>query len=125
MKKQNLPQTSPNEKANTRYIFGCVANILYVMPCMMCLAFGVMTAGFTPVFILAFVAAAMAVPVGFVGMYCYKEHKGRGFVLALAFVQLALHVVSAVLVTTWYLILAPAFVLTVILVANVKVIENH
>ncbi len=125
MKNQNLPQTPPSEKANSRYIFGCVANILYVMPCMMCLAFGVMTTGFTPAFLLAFIAAAMAIPVGFTGLYCYKQHKGRGIVLALAFVQMALHVVAVVLVTNWYLILAPAFVLTVVLVANVKVIEHH
>ncbi len=125
MKNQNLPQTPPSEKANSRYIFGCVANILYVMPCIMCLAFGVMTIGFAPLLLLAFGAAAMAIPVGFTGLYCYKQHKGRGIVLALAFVQLTLHVVSLVLLSNWYLTLAPAFVLTVILIANVKVIENH
>lgn len=127
MKKQipNLPLNKPDEKANTRYIFSCVANILYVAPCIMCLAFGVMTEGFTVPFLLAFIAAAMALPVAFTGLYCYKQHKGRRIVLALAAVQLVLHIVTAVLVTTWYLILAPAFILTLVLIASSKVIENH
>lgn len=127
MKKQtaNLSLNKPDEKENSRYIFSCVANILYVAPCIMCLAFGVMTEGFNTMFLLAFIAAAMAIPVAFAGLFCYKQHKGRGIVLALAVVQLVLHIVTAVLVTTWYLILAPAFILTLVLIANSKVIENH
>lgn len=130
MKQQNkrmpTPQLqSPDEKVNTRYIFACVANILYVMPGIMCLAFGILSDGFSTPFLIAIITALLAVPTAFTGLYCYKIKKGRPIVLILAAVQLVMHVVSACLVTTWYLILAPAFILTLILIATSKVIENH
>ncbi len=122
------PQTPPQnaaEKANSRYIFACVANILYVMPGLMCLAFGILSDGFSTPFLIAIITAVLGIPVAFTGLYCYKQHKGRMLVLALSAVQLVMHLVSAYLVTTWYLILAPAFILTLVLVASSKVIENH
>lgn len=130
MKQQNkrmpTPQLQvPNEKIITRYIFACVANILYVMPGIMCLAFGILSDGFSAPFLIAIITALLAVPTAFTGLYCYKIKKGRPAVLAVAAVQLAMHVVSACLVTAWYLILAPAFILTLILIATSKVIENH
>jgi hypothetical protein len=130
MKQQNkrmpTPQLqNPDEKINTRYIFACVANILYVMPGIMCLAFGILSDGFSAPFLIAIVTALLAVPTAFTGLYCYKIKKGRPVVLAVAAVQLVMHVVSACLVTAWYLILAPAFILTLILIATSKVIENH
>ena len=130
MKQQNkrptyVPPQNPNEKATTRYIFACVANILYVMPGIMCLAFGILSDGFSAPFLIAIVTALLAVPTAFTGLYCYKIKKGRPAVLALAAVQLVMHVVSAFLVTAWYLILAPAFLLTHLLIATSKVIENH
>ena len=130
MKQQNkrmpTPQLqAPDEKVITRYIFACVANILYVMPGIMCLAFGILSDGFSTPFLVAIVTALLAVPTAFTGLYCYKIKKGRPAVLAVAAVQLAMHVVSACLVTAWYLILAPAFILTLILIATSKVIENH
>ena len=130
MKQQNkrmpTPQLqSPDEKIITRYIFACVANILYVMPGIMCLAFGILSDGFSAPFLIAIITALLAIPTAFTGLYCYKIKKGRPAVLAVAAVQLAMHVVSACLVTAWYLILAPAFILTLILIATSKVIENH
>ncbi|MBE6710643.1 MAG: hypothetical protein E7579_05935 [Ruminococcaceae bacterium] len=130
MKQQNkrMPTSqlqAPNEKIITRYIFACVANILYVMPGIMCLAFGILSDGFSAPFLIAIITALLAVPTAFTGLYCYKIKKGRPAVLAVAAVQLAMHVVSACLVTAWYLILAPAFILTLILIATSKVIENH
>ncbi|MBO5255902.1 MAG: hypothetical protein J6C42_00190 [Clostridia bacterium] len=130
MKQQNkrmpTPQLqAPNEKIITRYIFACVANILYVMPGIMCLAFGILSDGFSAPFLIAIITALLAIPTAFTGLYCYKIKKGRPAVLAVAAVQLAMHVVSACLVTAWYLILAPAFILTLILIATSKVIENH
>ncbi len=122
------PQPAPQsaaEKANSRYIFACVANILYVMPGLMCLAFGILSDGFSTSFLIAIITAVLGIPVAFTGLYCYKQHKGRMLVLALSAVQLVMHLVSAYLVTTWYLILAPAFILTLVLVASSKVIENH
>lgn len=116
---------SAAEKANSRYIFACVANILYVMPGLMCLAFGILSDGFSSAFLIAIITAVLGIPVAFTGLYCYKQHKGRPIVLALSAVQLGMHVLSASLVTTWYLILLPAFILTLVLVANSKVIENH
>lgn len=116
---------SASEKANSRYVFACVANILYVMPGLMCLAFGILSDGFSSAFLIAVITAVLALPVAFTGLYCYKQHKGRTVVLAMAAVQLVMHLVSAYLVTTWYLILAPAFILTLILAASSKVIENH
>ena len=123
-KPQPAPQSAA-EKANTRYIFACVANILYVMPGLMCLAFGILSDGFSTPFLIAIVTALLGIPVAFTGLYCYKQHKGRMIVLALAAVQLVMHIVTASLITTWYLILAPAFILTLILVAYSRVIENH
>lgn len=130
MKQQNkrmpTPQLqAPNGKIITRYIFACVANILYVMPGIMCLAFGILSDGFSAPFLIAIITALLAIPTAFTGLYCYKIKKGRPAVLAVAAVQLAMHVVSACLVTAWYLILAPAFILTLILIATSKVIENH
>ena len=130
MKQQNkrmpTPQLqAPNEKIITRYIFACVANILYVMPGIMCLAFGILSDGFSAPFLIAIITALLAVPTAFTGLYCYKIKKGRPAVLAVAAVQLAMDVVSACLVTAWYLIRAPAFILTLILIATSKVIENH
>ena len=130
MKQQNkrmpTPQLQvPNEKIITRYIFACVANILYVMPGIMCLAFGILSDGFSAPFLIAIITALLAIPTAFTGLYCYKIKKGRPAVLAVAAVQLAMHVVSACLVTAWYLILAPAFILTLILIATSKVIENY
>ena len=130
MKQQNkrMPTSqlqAPNEKIITRYIFACVANILYVMPGIMCLAFGILSDGFSAPFLIAIITALLAVPTAFTGLYCYKIKKGRPAVLALAAVQLVMHVVSAFLVTAWYLILAPAFLLTLLLIATSKVIENH
>lgn len=119
------PVQSEAEKANSRYVFACVANILYVMPGLMCLAFGILSDGFSAAFLTAIITAVLGIPVAFTGLYCYKQHKGRPMVLALAAVQLVMHLVSAYLVTTWYLILAPAFILTLVLVASSKVIENH
>lgn len=123
--KQQSPLQTPDEKANSRYIFSCVANILYVMPGIMCLAFGILSEGFSTPFLIAIITALLAIPVAFAGLYCYKLHKGRMIVLALAAVQLVMHIVSACLITTWYLILAPAFILTLVLAASSKVIENH
>jgi len=91
----------------------------------MCLAFGILSDGFSAPFLIAIITALLAVPTAFTGLYCYKIKKGRPAVLAVAAVQLAMHVVSACLVTAWYLILAPAFILTLILIATSKVIENH
>ncbi|MBQ7313991.1 MAG: hypothetical protein IJW81_10440 [Clostridia bacterium] len=125
-KRMPTPQLqAPNEKIITRYIFACVANILYVMPGIMCLAFGILSDGFSAPFLIAIITALLAIPTAFTGLYCYKIKKGRPAVLAVAAVQLAMHVVSACLVTAWYLILAPAFILTLILIATSKVIENH
>ena len=120
-----VPLQSASEKANSRYIFACVANIMYVMPGLMCLAFGILSDGFSAAFLVAIITAVLGIPVAFTGLYCYKQHKGRPLVLALAAVQLGMHVLSAYLVITWYLILLPAFILTLVLVANSKVIENH
>ena len=124
-KPQYVPVQNPAEKKNTRYIFACVANILYIMPCILCLAFGILSDGFSAPFLLAIVTALLAIPVAFTGLYCYKIKRGRAAVLALAAVQLGMHVVSAFLVTTWYLILAPAFLLTLVLIASSGVIANH
>lgn len=122
---QPAPAQNPAEKANSRYIFACVANILYVMPGLMCLAFGILSDGFSASFLIAILTALLGIPVAFTGLYCYKQHKGRPIVLALAAVQLIMHIVSASLITTWYLILSPAFILTLLLVAYSRVIENH
>jgi len=125
MKQQQNNLQQPDEKANTRYVFACVANVLYIMPSLMCLAFGILSDGFSTPFLIAIITALLGIPVAFTGLYCYKLHKGRMIVLALAAVQLVMHIVSAVLITTWYLILAPAFILTLVLIASSKVIENH
>jgi len=97
------------------------------MPSLMCLAFGILSDGYSTPFLIAIITGLLGIPVGFTGLYCYKQHKGRPIVLALAAVQLVMHIVTASLVatSTWYLILAPAFILTLILVAYSRVIENH
>lgn len=125
--KNNAPLTPrPNsEKANTRFIFAGVANVLYIAPCIMCLAFGILSDGFSTPFIAAIATAVLAAPVSFIALYCYKQKKGRSLVLISAAVLLVCHIVTAVLITTWYLILAPSLVLTLILIAYSNVIEDH
>ncbi len=122
MKKQVPDLQSNDEKIAARYMFACIAGILYIAPCMMCLAFGVMTEGFSAKFIAAFITAALALPVSLMGLSCYKRHKGRTLLTACVFVQIAAHLVTAFLITTWYLILAPALVLSLILLASVKAV---
>lgn len=124
-KPQSAPVQNSAEKANSRYIFACVAGILYVMPGLMCLAFGILSDGFSTAFLTAILTAVFGLPVAFTGLYCYKQRRGRPLVLALSAVQLILHIVSASLITTWYIILAPAFILTLVLVVYSRVIENH
>lgn len=120
--KKTSPATSDVEKAHGRYIFACVANILYIAPCIMCLAFGILSDGFSTPFLIAIITALFAAPVSFTGLYCYKKHRGRSVLLLLCLVLLICHVISAFYVTTWYLILAPAFVLTLVLMASSRVI---
>lgn len=123
--KKTPPVSSSTEKANTRYIFACVANILYIAPCIMCLAFGILSDGFSNSFIIALVTAVLAAPVSFTGLYCYRKRSGRNVVIFLSAILLVCHVISAIFITSWYIILAPSFVLTLVLVATSKVIENH
>ena len=106
------------EKRDTRFIFSCVAGILYVVPSMSCLAFGIMSDGMSNKFILTIATLLFSLPISFLGMYLYRKKTGRAILIPICVLHILMHVTSLVLCSTWYLILLPDLVLTVIILTH-------
>ncbi|MBE6541085.1 MAG: hypothetical protein E7672_01395 [Ruminococcaceae bacterium] len=122
----NIPDSTKSEKKQTRFLFTCVANILYVFPCLMSL--GIVMAsegGVTPPLIFAFATVILAVPFAILVLNLYKKKKGRTLAILCSAVMIALHIVCASLLGTWYLVLAPAMILDALLIVWSDVIVNH
>lgn len=111
----------PN-KTEQRFVFSCAAGMLYIMPSVMCLLFGMMTEGFSYKFVIAFITAGMAFPPAIVGLNAYKKHKNRSLVYALIILQLIAHLIAGYFLTTWYIILLPAAILALMMCVTAKVI---
>lgn len=109
-----------NNKSQNGFVFACVAGILYIMPAVMCLAFGAMTEGMSVKFILAFVTAALSLPVSLIGLDCFKKQKNIALLYAAAGVLIAVHLAAAFFLTAWYAILAPAFILALVMIVTAK-----
>ena len=127
-KKQNTapaaPQKTPLEKMRDRFVFACVALILYVMPAVTCLGMIYATGGNLANMALGMIVSALAVPLGLLGMHFYKIQSGRMLMGALCVLLAAGHIVSAVLLVGWYLIMVPHFVLILVCISGLKCIEK-
>ncbi len=127
-KKQNTPsaapQKTPAEKMRDRYIFACVALILYVMPAVTCLGMIYATGGSLQNMVIGMIVSVLAVPLGLTGMYFYKKQSGRLLMGAFCVLLAAGHILSAVLLGGWYLMMAPHFVLILVCISGLKCIEK-
>ena len=118
------PQKTPAEKMRDRFVFSCVALILYVMPAVTCLGMIYATGGNLAYMALGMIVSALAVPLGLLGMHFYKLQSGRMLMGALCVLLCAGHIVSAVLLKGWYLIMLPHFVLILVCISGLKCIEK-
>lgn len=124
-----MPKKSPNltdqtEKKQNRFAFCCIANILYIIPCLSCLAMAIMLDGFKLPFIFAIVTMVLNLPVSLIILNQYKKKKSRTPTVAVSIVMLALHLITAPVVGTWYIIMAPSFVLYCLIIAWSDVITE-
>ena len=125
-KKNSTPSPAElREKRQSRFIFTAVANILYIIPCLSCMAMAILLEGFTPSFIAALAVMLLNLPVCLIVISRYNKKSGRKAVIALAAVMLALHVICCPLVGVWYIVMAPSFVLYCLMIAWSDVVGNH
>ncbi len=129
-KKQSAPNTpvtpvkTPAEKRRDRYVFACVALILYVMPAVSCLGMVYLTGGGVQNMIIGMVVSVLAVPLGLLGMYFYKKQKYRLLMAALCCLLAAGHIVSALLLGGWYLVMLPHFLLILVCLSGLQCISQ-
>lgn len=122
-KKASLPPEQ--EKAVNRYVFTCIGMILYIIPCLSCLGIGIASEGsFTPPFLLAFAVELLSIPVGLMGIYAMKKKPLLRWKNLLAAVTLVLHVLCAVTLGVWYVIMAPTFLLLALNIAWSSSVKN-
>ncbi len=122
--KKPLSEKEMREKAVNRYIFTCIGLIMYIMPCISCLGIGIASdGGISPAFIFAIAVEVLSVPLGLLGINAMKKRFLRKWCVLIAAVLLAAHIVCAVLLLTWYVIMAPTFVLLALFIPWSKVVE--
>lgn len=124
-KKENLTPAALAEKRQSRFLFTCVANILYIIPCLSCLAMAILLDGFSAPFGIAVGTMLLNLPVSLIAINRYNKKTGRMLVIALAAVLMAMHVVCCPLLGAWYIIMAPSFVLCCLMIAWSDVVVNH
>ena len=113
------------EKRQTAYLFSCAGGILWVVPAVSSLFIGIMTDGMSPGFALAIAALVLGIPNSLFAMAAYRKKSGRAAVIALDGLLIALHLTAAVFIRTWYVILSPALILLIVMIAVSDVIANH
>ena len=118
-------EKSREEKRQTAYLFSCAGGILWVVPALSSLAIGLMTDGMSAGFILAVAALILGIPNSLFAMSAYRKKSGRGAVVALDCLLAALHVCAAVFIRTWAVILSPAVILLLVMIAVSDAIEKH
>ena len=123
--KKPLSSAAQAEKRQTRFAFACVANILYIIPCLSCLAMGVLIDGFVPTFIFAIVTMILNLPASLVILNLYKKKSGRMTAVIICALMLILHLVCCPLIGVWYIIMAPSFILYCLIIAWSEIITNH
>lgn len=109
------------EKAVKRYIFVCIGLIMYIMPCISCLGIGIAADGITPAFIFAIAVEVLSVPLGLMGINAMKKTFLRKWCVLFAAVLLVMHIAAAMLLLTWYVIMAPTFILLALFIPWSKV----
>ena len=128
--KNTKPNTTANslspkeirEKAVNRYVFTCIGLIMYIMPCVSCLGIGIASeGGITPTFLFAIAVEILSVPLGLMGINAMKKPHLRKWCILLAAVLMVLHIACAVLLLTWYVIMAPTFILLALFIPWSKV----
>ena len=117
-------QKELREKAVNRYIFTCIGLIMYIMPCISCLGIGIAADGFTTRFLVAIAVELMSVPLGLMGINAMKKPALRKWCLLLCALLLVGHLVSAAMLLTWYVIMAPTFLLVALFIPWSKVVET-
>lgn len=120
-----VQEKSREEKRQTAYLFSCAGGILWVVPAVSSLAIGIMTDGMSAGFIIAIAALVLGIPNSLFAMAAYRKKSGRGAVVALDCLLAALHVCAAVFIRTWAVILSPALILLIVMIAVSDVIEKH
>lgn len=125
MPKKNLTPAELTEKKQNRFIFACVANILYIIPCLSCLAMAILLDGFTAPFGVAIVIMLANIPVSLIALNRYNKKTGRNLVVILSAVLLLLHLAACPLLGAWYIIMAPSFILYCLIIAWSEIIVNH
>lgn len=122
---KNTDLSAQSEKKQNRFVFACVANILYIIPCLSCLAMGILLDGFGGSFVFAIVTMVLNLPASLIFLNMYKKKKGRMTCTVISAVIMLLHIVSIFFIGTWYLIMAPSFLLYCLIIAWSDVVENH
>lgn len=84
----------------------------------------IMLDGFKLPFIFAIVTMVLNLPVSLIILNQYKKKKSRTPTVAVSIVMLALHLITAPVVGTWYIIMAPSFVLYCLIIAWSDVITE-
>lgn len=124
-KEMKLTDSAYSEKKQTRFMFTCVANILYMIPSLMSLAISVMFDGVTLGGVFGIITSVLAVPFALFVMSLYKKKSGRRTAIFCASLMIVLHFVCAALLGGWYIIMAPAMILDALMIVWSDVIENH
>ncbi len=121
-----LTDNTASEKKQTRFLFTCVANILYVIPCLMSLAVTVMyDGGLKPASIIALITTVLAIPFALYVMRLFNKRTGRMTAILCSGVMIVLHLVCAVLLGAWYIVMAPAMILDILMIIWSDIIVNH
>ena len=113
------------EKRQSAYIFACAGGLLWVVPAVSSLALGIVTDGMSPGFVLAIAALVLGIPNSLFAINAYKRKSRRTAVIVFDCALAVLHIAAAVLIRPWYLILSPALILLIVMIAVSDVIENH
>lgn len=122
----NLPDSSASEKKQTRFLFTCVANILYVIPCLMSLGVTAMyDGGLRPITLFALITTVLAIPFALYVMHLFNKKTGRRKAVACALAMIALHIVCAVNFGAWYIVMAPAMILDILMIIWSDIITLH
>ena len=122
--KPAAPAKTPAEKRRDRFVFACVALILYVMPAVTCLGMVYATGGSVQNMAVGMIVSVLAVPLGLLGMALYKKQKGRLLMAAACMLLAAGHILSAVLLGGWYLVMVPHFILILVCISGLKCIGD-
>ena len=119
------PESDKLDKRRTAYLFSCAGGILWVVPAASSLAIGILSDGMSVGFILAFAVLALGIPNSLFAINAYKKKSGRPAVIAFDCALAALHAAAAFLIRTWYVILSPALILLIVMIAVSDVIERN